>query len=88
MFELFVFLHRVVRALATRLVSKRRLVPRLYTNDLLKHYGPYFKGSVVNVSGWDDRDGEGEFIVIIFASETYAVTNAPGRGKGEGPRCR
>ena len=59
MFELFVFLHRVLRALAPRLGSKRRLVPRLYTNDLLKHYGPYFKGSVVNVSGWDDRDGEG-----------------------------
>lgn len=85
MFPLFIFFHRALKAVAYRLISKRRIVPRLFTNDLLRKYAPLLGGSVINVSGWDDRDTEGGFYRNYFSKATsYAISNAPGKGKGQG----
>lgn len=85
MFSFFIFLHRVFRAIACRLISKRLLVPRFYANDALRKYAPLLKGRIINVSGWDDRDMEGGSYRQYFSNATsYTISNAPAKGKGQG----
>ena len=85
MYNLFLFIHRFNKALACRIIPKDRIVPRFFTNKLLKKHCINLSGHVVNVSGWDDRDGEGDFYKNYFPkAESYTVTNAPEKGKGEG----
>lgn len=78
-------LYKALRSLALHTVSPQKLQPREFSNALVKRYGPFFKGAAVNVSGWDDRDGEGGFYRDYFPGKTsYTVTNAPTEAKGFG----
>ena len=85
LYSFFAFLHRVLRSLALRLAPPELVDPRVFSNTLLRTYAPFFSGAVVNISGWDDRDGEGSWYREYFANKTsYAVTNAPTNDKGVG----
>lgn len=78
-------MHRVVRGVANRLLSKDLINPRHFSNSLLKHYAPVFTGSVVNVSGWKDEDQNGSHYKGYFTNATsYAISNADESSKGKG----
>lgn len=84
-FTVLTLLHRLVRGTANRILPKHMIRPREFSNAMLRQYGPYFRGRVVNVSGWKDEDGEGGTYRSYFTGATsYAVTNVAGQGKGFG----
>lgn len=83
--KIIYFLHRCVRALGNRVLDKRLIYPRAFSNALLRRYAPLFEGSALNVSGWDDRDQEGGFYRAYFSRcSAYAVSNAHTEKKGFG----
>ena len=85
LYSLLVFGHRIVRGLANRLLPKKLIRPGAYSKMLLEQYGPLFSGSVINVSGWDDRDGMGGHYHDYFPNaKSYTVSNAPTAQKGIG----
>ena len=50
--------------------------PRLWSNKELRKYSNLFKGHVVNVSAWDDRDKEGGTYFKYFKNaKSYTLTN-------------
>jgi len=54
---------------------------RRWSNRELKRVAQAFKGDIVNVSGWQDRDKEGGFYRSYFPdAASYAVTNHVGAG--------
>ncbi len=58
------------------LKDKKYSVPRNWSNTELKKMASFFKGKVVNVSGWQDKDKEGSFYKKYFTSaEEYYLTN-------------
>ena len=78
-------LHRVVRGFGNRLLDEKYLHPRPFSNMLLKQYAPLFKGSVINVSGWNDTDREGGTYRSYFTKHTaYTVSNYETRQRGVG----
>ncbi|MBI3685620.1 hypothetical protein HY250_04405 [Candidatus Azambacteria bacterium] len=83
--KIIFFLHRCVRALGNRMLDKQLIYPRFFSNALLRRYAPLFKGSVLNISGWDDRDQESGFYRSYFTHHSaYAVSNARTEKKGFG----
>ncbi|OGZ07225.1 MAG: hypothetical protein A2762_00530 [Candidatus Lloydbacteria bacterium RIFCSPHIGHO2_01_FULL_54_11] len=81
----FFFCYRALRFLALRLLPRTLIDPRRAANMLLRRYAPEFSGDIVNVSGWDDRDGEGGYYRDYFTNKKrYVVTNAPTDIKGVG----
>jgi hypothetical protein len=84
-FKFFISCHRLVRGLANRILDKNQIRPRNFSNMMLRRYAPYFTGSVINVSGWQDGDGEGGKYQSYFSRATsYAVSNVGGQKKGFG----
>lgn len=78
-------LNRLFRSVAIRIIPSVLINPRLFSNAQLRQYAHFFSGDVVNVSGWDDNDGEGGHYRDYFAHATsYTVTNAPTEHKGFG----
>jgi hypothetical protein len=55
LFRIFVLTHRLVRGVANRLLDKKYIRPRNFSNEMLRVYAPYFGGKVLNVSGWRDE---------------------------------
>lgn len=54
-------------------------LPRLWSNSVLKDLGPIFSGQVINVSGWDDRDKQGNHYKEYFPKATdYFISNYTG----------
>jgi hypothetical protein len=83
--RIFGFLHRALRAAGNRLLPKTLVNPRAFVNSLFRTYGPIFSGKVINVSGWDDRDGEGGTYRTYFPNiSDYTISNAPNIQKGVG----
>lgn len=79
------FFHRILRALGNRFLDKELANPRFFSNHMLRKYADNFEGSIINVSGWDDRDFEGGFYKGYFKkSLSYIVSNAPEEDKGLG----
>jgi hypothetical protein len=79
------FMHRCVRWLGIHLLEDCLVNPRRFSNALLRYYAPLFRGFTINVSGWDDRDGEGGHYQDYFINcSSYAVSNAPVGHKGLG----
>ncbi len=61
------------------LTDRKYLLARYWSNRELRKIAPLFTGDVVNVSGWDDRDKEGERYESYFAGATsYQRTNYRG----------
>ncbi|HET7435653.1 MAG TPA: hypothetical protein VFN10_13170 [Thermoanaerobaculia bacterium] len=74
-------LHRFSSALLRR--CRRDLNNRLWSNMELRRFAPLFRGDVINVSGWDDRDKEGGRYQNYFTGRTsYAISNIAGE-RGE-----
>lgn len=90
MFERFLrgalfFAHRAVRGLANRVLDKKLIHPRPFSNNLIRRYAPLFSGSVLNVSGWNDGDREGGKYRDYFTKHTeYTVSNYETRQRGVG----
>lgn len=59
---------------------------RVWSNKELEKYACYFKGSVVNVSAWKDRDKEGgRYQDYFINAKSYSITNyGGGMGKSDG----
>jgi hypothetical protein len=61
------------------LTDKKFLAARYWSNRELTKLAPCFSGSVVNVSGWDDRDKQGgRYRKYFTAAEEYHRTNYAG----------
>jgi hypothetical protein len=85
LFKVMIFCHRLVKGVANRILDKKFLRPRNFSNDMLRRYSKHFSGRVINVSGWRDEDGEGGFYRDYFKNiSDYVVSNVGGQGKGFG----
>lgn len=61
------------------IIDRKFRLARLWSNRELRHLAPCFRGSVVNVSAWDDRDKEGGHYRDYFThARSYSCTNYPG----------
>jgi hypothetical protein len=60
-------------------------LPRLWSNAVLAEIAPLFDGSVINVSGWDDRDkAGGRYRDYFRRASSYSISNHVGeRGLAE-----
>ncbi|MBX4181320.1 hypothetical protein KW807_00450, partial [Candidatus Parcubacteria bacterium] len=84
-FKILILLHRLVKGIANRVLDKKTIRPRDFSNAMLKKYAHHFSGSVINVSGWMDEDGQGSHYKKYFTKHTsYTVSNVRGQGKGFG----
>lgn len=85
LFTIFIILHRLIKGAANRLLDKDKIRPRNFSNRMLKKYAPYVLGSVINVSGWKDEDGQnGHYKDYFINASNYTVSNVGGQGKGFG----
>ena len=76
-FRVLHFLQWLLEAAAKRTLIEYK--PRRYHNRLLRRYLGSLGGSIVNVSGWEDRDKEGGFYRDYFgAHDRYVLTNIHG----------
>lgn len=59
---------------------------RIWSNEELKKYAYFFNGSIVNVSGWKDRDKTGGvYRDYFYNAKSYCITNYGGEhGDSEG----
>ena len=65
------------------LKDKKFTIPRIWSNKELKKTASLFTGKVVNVSGWQDKDKEGDCYKNYFTSaEEYHLTNYISEARG------
>jgi hypothetical protein len=84
-YKLLYLFFRIIRGLANRVVKKEIIQPREYSNEVIKRYGSFFCGDVINVSGWNDSDWEGGKYEDYFSNKkSYTVSNAKGYYRGYG----
>ena len=58
--------------------------PRYWSNDELRKFAGEFRGAVVNVSAWEDKDKQGRHYRDYFSSaDEYWVTNYKADMRGE-----
>lgn len=58
------------------LVDRKFRLPRIWSNNELKKFAPLFEGDIVNVSGWQDKDKEGDEYKNYFKNKkSYTITN-------------
>jgi hypothetical protein len=55
---------------------------RQWSNTELRRWGPLFKGSIINVSGWEDKDKEGGCYVNYFPNRSSYLISNIGRARG------
>lgn len=61
------------------LTDKQFRIARLWSNRELRKVAAFFRGDIVNVSAWDDRDKEGGFYKDYFTKAShYYCTNYTG----------
>jgi hypothetical protein len=61
------------------MVDRRFRLARKWSNRELRRIAPCFRGNIVNVSAWDDRDKEGGHYRDYFTgAASYSCTNYPG----------
>ncbi len=82
--SVFLILQKMLRSLAIRVLPKE-IEPRAFSNMLLRKYAIHFGGDIINVSGWDDRDSEGDYYQNYFRGhKRYVVSNVGISDKGFG----
>ncbi|MCD4792897.1 MAG: hypothetical protein K8R54_06675 [Bacteroidales bacterium] len=65
------------------LKDRKFTIPRNWSNTELKKVSSFFRGKVVNVSGWQDKDKEGDYYKNYFTSaEEYHLTNYISEARG------
>ncbi len=58
------------------LIDRKFRLPRIWSNNELKKFARLFEGDIVNVSGWQDKDKEGDEYKNYFKNKkSYTVTN-------------
>lgn len=83
--SILLFLHRVIRGIAHRVLDKKYTNPRLFSNTMMHQYAPFFSGDVINVSGASDSDYYGSFYQDYFKDiNHYTISNARTADKGLG----
>jgi len=74
---LLTFLHWCLNGISKKALGA--LQPRLFSNNVLRKYLPYFSGDIINVSGWEDGDKEGGAYRNYYGSRNrYVVSNIDG----------
>lgn len=64
------------KILESDIIHNKFRVPRLWSNSELRRFAPLFKGSVVNISGWNDADKEHHKYREYFSNASeYVITN-------------
>ncbi len=57
-------------------IDNKFRVPRIWSNNELSKFAPFFSGTVVNISGWTDTDKEGKTYRDYFCNANkYSITN-------------
>jgi hypothetical protein len=60
-------------------MDRKFRIARVWSNRELRKLAPLFKGDIVNVSAWDDRDKEGGYYKDYFTQKNqYYLTNYSG----------
>lgn len=60
-------------------IDRRSRLLRYWSNKEILKLAPFFKGDVVNISGWDDRDKEGGHYKDYFVrASSYTISNYSG----------
>ena len=73
--------NKLLRALKSKVFKKNRTcnrfrAPRLWSNVELRKFSHLFIGKVINISGWNDSDKEGQTYRDYFKNASaYAITN-------------
>ncbi|MDF1497618.1 MAG: hypothetical protein P1P90_06245 [Patescibacteria group bacterium] len=58
------------------MIDRRFRIPRIWSNHELKKFAHLFEGDIVNVSGWQDKDKEGDEYKNYFKNKkSYTITN-------------
>jgi len=59
--------------------DKKFRAARVWSNEVLRQIAPFFKGKVINVSGWRDEDKQGRCYREYFSSaDSYSISNLGG----------
>ena len=57
--------------------------PRIWSNRILKEMAHFFKGNVINVSGWRDMDKQGKYYKDYFTNlDSYTISNFVSEARG------
>lgn len=57
-------------------IDRKFRLPRVWSNDELKKFAHLFEGDVANVSGWQDKDKQGDEYKNYFTQKnSYTITN-------------
>ena len=64
-------------------MDRKFRLPRVWSNRELKKFAHLFEGDVVNVSGWQDKDKEGDEYRNYFTKKrSYTITNYKTEARG------
>lgn len=60
-------------------IDKQFRLGRIWSNEIIRKIAPLFHGDIVNISGWNDYDKEGEYYKNYFINaRSYTITNYTG----------
>ena len=61
------------------MIDRKFRLPRIWSNKILREFAPLFKGKVINISGWEDKDKQGSFYKDYFSNaDSYFISNFKG----------
>ncbi len=64
-------------------IDRKYRLPRIWSNEELRRFAHLFSGDIVNVSGWKDKDKEGNFYKDYFVNaNNYYISNYKSDAKG------
>lgn len=64
-------------------IDRKYYLPRFWSNQELRKFAPLFGGEIVNVSGWQDLDKEGNTYQSYFVNaNNYYITNYKSDARG------
>jgi len=65
------------------IIDRKFRLPRIWSNRELKKFAHLFEGDIANVSGWQDKDKEGEEYKSYFSKKSsYTITNYKTEARG------
>ena len=58
------------------MIDRKFRLPRIWSNKILREFAPLFKGKIINISGWEDKDKQGSFYKDYFSNaDSYFISN-------------
>lgn len=59
--------------------DRKYRLPRIWSNKEIRKLAPFFKGDIINISAWEDRDKEGDMYKHYFTNcSSYIISNYSG----------